>query len=189
VTRRGPGPAARAAAALVALLTGCGYSTGSLTRRQERRVHLPLFENRTFYRDIEVGLTRQVEKELASRPGISIAPPERADIVLAGTIVGFDQRVLSEDPQDRVRESSVVTRVRIEVRDARTGTVQRAFEVRDRAEFVTERGETLASATAESFFDLARRIVDGLEDDFPRASREARARGDPPAPDDRATTE
>ena len=162
-----------AAGALAGLATGCGYSAGPLTRRVERRVHLPIFENRTFYRDLEIELTRQVEKELSSRPGISIVPPESADIVLAGTIVDFEQHVLSEDSQDRVRESSVLARVRIEVRDARTGGVQRAYEVRDRAEFLIDRGETLASATREAFFDLARRIVDGLEGDFPRASDRA----------------
>jgi outer membrane lipopolysaccharide assembly protein LptE/RlpB len=164
----------RVAAALVALLGGCGYSAGPLTRRVERRVHLPMFENRTYYRDLELDLTRQVEKELASRPGISIVPPERADIVLAGTIVDFKQHVLSEDPQDRVRESSVITYVRMEVRDPRSGAIRRAYELSDRAEFLTQRGETLATAAAESFFDLARRIVDGLEDDFPHASAAAR---------------
>ncbi len=159
---------------LVLPLVGCGYSSGPLTPRVRRAVYLPLFENRTWYRDLEIELTRQVEKELASRPGISIVPPERADIVLAGTIVDFEQRVLSEDSEDRVRESSAVTRVRIDVLDARTGTVQRTFEVRDRAEFVAARGESLGLATSESFFDVARRIVDGLEDDFPRASAAAR---------------
>jgi hypothetical protein len=158
-----------------AIGSGCGYSAGPLTRHAERRVHLPMFENRTFYRDLEIDLTRQVEKELASRPGISIVPLERADIVLAGAIVGFDQHVLSEDPQDRVRESSVTTHIRMEVRDPQSGTVRRFYELTDRAEFLTQRGETLSSAAAESFFDLARRIVDGLEDDFPHASAAARA--------------
>jgi hypothetical protein len=168
-----------AALALLAA-AGCGYSAGPLTSGANRRIHVPLFENRTFYRDLEISLTSQVEKELASRPGISIVPPDRADIVLAGTIVDFEQRVLSEDAEDRVQESSVVTRVRIEVRDARTGAVRRAYEVRDRAEFLTSRGETLASATSESFFDLARRVADGLEDDFPRASESARGGGGAP---------
>lgn len=158
----------------VALLAGCGYSAGPLTPRERRSVHLPLFENRTWYRDLEIELTRQVEKELASRPGISIAPPERADIVLAGTIVEFEQRVLSEDSEDRVRESSAVAQVRIDVLDARTGALQRWFVVRDRAEFLPARGESLGLATSESFFDLARKIVDGLEGDFPRASPAAR---------------
>ena len=163
-----------AALAAFVLLANCGYSAGPLTPRERRAVHLPLFENRTWYRDLEIELTRQVQKELASRPGISIATPERADIVLAGTIVDFEQRVLSEDSEDRVRESSAVARVRIEVLDARTGALQRWFEVRDRAEFLPARGESLGSATSESFFDIARKIVDGLEGHFPRASPAAR---------------
>lgn len=174
--------ALRPALAALALLASCGYSAGPLTRSTDRRIHLPIFVNQTFYRDLEIGLTQQVEKELASRPGISIVPSERADIVLAGTIVDFSQHVLSEDPQDRVRESSVLTRVRIEVRDPRSGTVRRAFEVSDRAEFLTESGETIVSAARESFVDLARKIVDGLEGDFPRSSRSSPQAASPDGP-------
>jgi hypothetical protein len=161
-------------AALVLVAPRCGYSAGPLVRPNERRVHVPIFKNETLYRDLEVEMTRLVEKELASRPGISIAPLESADIVLAGTIVDYDQHVLSEDVGDRVRESSTVTRVRIDVKDARSGAPRRSFEVRDRAEFLAARGETLTSATSRSFFDLARRIVDGLEADFPHATKRSK---------------
>lgn len=179
---------ALATAALVASpLAGCGYSAGPLVAAERRRVHVPLFENRTWYRDLEVELTRQVEKELASRPGISISPREGADIVLAGSIVDFAQRVLSEDSEDRVRESSAITRVQVDVVDARSGALLKRYSIRDRAEFHAGRGESLGSATSESFFDVARRIVDGLEDDFPRAS--PAARGEAPAPSGREGSE
>lgn len=168
----------RLAAAALALLPGCGYSAGPLTHHEYRRVYLPMFRNQTFWRDFEVGLTHEVEKELGSRPGISIAPQEGADIVLAGTIVDFQQHVLTESTTDAVRESSTVTRVRVDVKDAHTGEVERTYEVRYRATFVPANGETAQTAAATSFVALARRIVDGLEDDFPRAS--AAARGDAP---------
>ncbi|MSR47740.1 MAG: hypothetical protein EXS13_11880 [Planctomycetes bacterium] len=159
--------------ALLALAT-CGYSVGSITQRGHRRIHLPLFVNETFYRDLEVELTRQVAKELASRPGVSIVPLEQAEVVLVGTIVDFEQRVLSEDAEDQVLESSVMTRVRIEVRDARTGVVARTYSVSDRAEFLAAGSGSLNAATSEAFFDVARRVVDGLESDFPRASASSR---------------
>lgn len=164
----------RLAAAALALLPACGYSAGPLTRHEFRRVYLPMFRNQTFWRDFEVGLTHEVEKELATRPGISIVPQESADIVLAGTIVDFQQHVLTESTTDAVRESSTVTRVRVDVKDARTGEVQRTYEVRYRAAFIPANGETAQSAAQTSFPPLARRIVDGLEDDFPRASGTAR---------------
>lgn len=168
----------RMAAAALALLPGCGYSAGPLTHHEYRRVYLPMFRNQTFWRDFEVGLTHEVEKELGARPGISIVPQEGADIVLAGTIVDFQQHVLTESTTDAVRESSTVTRVRVDVKDARTGEVERTYEVRYRATFVPANGETAQTAAATSFVALARRIVDGLEDDFPRAS--AAARGEAP---------
>ena len=162
--------------AWLAIASGCGYSTGSLVDRRMRRVYLPMFHNQTYYRDFEVELTRQVEREIASRPGIFIVPRDQADIVLTGTIVDFRLRVLSEDDRDRVRESSATTTVRISIEDARSGRVLKSYEVSDRAEFFLARGENQATATAESFFDLARKIVQGLEQEFPRSSRTPRDR-------------
>lgn len=163
---------------LLALLTGCGYSTGNLMRTEYRRVYLPMFQNETYFRDFEVSLTRQVQRELSSRPGIFIVPRDQADIVLAGTITDFRIRTLSEDDRDRVRESSALTRVRIEVRDARDQSLLQQYEVLDRAEAFLARGENLATATDESFFDLARKIVNGLEEQFPQASQRPRRRGE-----------
>lgn len=182
MNRRGWLRPGRLAAAALALLPGCGYSAGPLTRHEYRRVYLPMFRNQTFWRDFEVGLTHEVEKELATRPGISIAPQESADIVLAGTIVDFQQHVLTESTTDAVRESSTVTRVRVDVKDARTGEVQRTYEVRYRATFTPANGETAQTGAAVSFVQLAKRIVDGLEDDFPRASATARGETPPDVP-------
>ncbi len=169
------------ASALLWLASACGYTAGSVTRHEAQSIYVPMFQNQTFWRDFEVGLTREVEKELAARPGISIVPQERADIVLYGTIVDFQQHVLTESSKtDAVQESSTVTRVRIDVKDARTGDLVRTFTVRYRAAFVPANGETVQTAANTSFVNLARRIADGLEDDFPHASAEAR--GEPSAP-------
>jgi hypothetical protein len=169
---------AAAAAAAFALVAACGYSAGPLTRHDFRRVYIPMFRNLTFWRDFEVGLTHEVEIELGARPGISIVPQESADIVLAGTIVDFQQHVLTESTTDAVRESSTVMRVRVDVKDARTGEVERTFEVRYRSTFIPSDGQTATTSAQSSFVPLARRIVDGIEDDFPRAS--ATARGETP---------
>ena len=182
--RRALRSAAPIALALAGLAAACGYSAGPLGRHESQQVCVPMFQNQTFWRDFEVGLTREVEKELAARPGISIAPRERADIVLEGTIVDFEQHVLTESKTDAVSESSTVTRVRIDVKDAKTGDLVRTFTVRYRAAFVPANGETVQTAANTSFVNLARRIADGLEGDFPRASAEARgsARGEAPVP-------
>jgi len=166
---------------LASLAAACGYSAGPLTRHEARQVYVPMFQNQTFWRDFEVGLTREVEKELAARPGISIVPPERADIVLNGTIVDFQQHVLTESKTDAVQESSTVTVVRIDVKNLKTDKVT-TFTVRYRAAFVPANGETVQTAANTSFVNLARRIADGLEDDFPRASPEARGESAAPAP-------
>jgi hypothetical protein len=56
--------------------------------------------------------------------------------------------------------------VQVSLLDRATGKVLKTATVRDRAEFVTGRGETLLTAQRESFADLARRIVYTLEEGF-----------------------
>ena len=126
---------------LIPTLPGCAYQVGSLTRPGFERVSLPMFGNETFFRDLEVQLTQQVARELSSRPGISIVPSERADIVVVGTILEFRQGVISEDDSDRIRESSAWTRVRIEIRDARRPDRRlKTYEAADRALYVAKQG-------------------------------------------------
>jgi hypothetical protein len=145
---------------------------GSLVPEDRRRVFLPTFRNNTLWRDLEIELTRQVERELASRPGMFIVGREEADIVLSGTIVDFRQQVVSEDTRNRVRESAAITTVRIEIVDARDPhRVLRSYQVRDRSDFYIVSGDALAAAQTDSYLDLARLIVDGLEGDIPRATR------------------
>jgi len=49
------------AAVVLPLLVGCqGYRTEPLMPAEARRIAVPVFENDTFYRDIELSLTRDV---------------------------------------------------------------------------------------------------------------------------------
>ena len=153
--------------------SSCGYSVGSLVPREYRRVSVPVFENTTYWRDLELALTREVASELASRPGLFLVKEDEADVVLRGTIVDFQTRVLIEDNRDRVRESSARTTVRVDLLEARGGALLKSFRVTDRAEFFFDRGERLATATGESFIDLARKVVNVLEEEFPRTSERA----------------
>ena len=152
----------------VAMAAGCGYSTASLVRPEFHRVYLPMFRNETFYRDVEVQVTQQVQRELASRSGIFIVPQEQADIVLEGTIVDVFQRVLTENQLNQIQETSATLRIHVDLRDAQSGTVLKSYEVTDRAEFLVSQGGALEAVSVESFFDVARMIVQGLEQEFPR---------------------
>lgn len=154
-------------AALLLGAVGCaGYRTDSLFPAGARRIAVPVFENKTFFRLIEVDLTRSVCDELRVRPGIHVVSPEDADIILEGTIEDVDQRVLAITDRQRPTEESATTKVRCRVVDARTGLELKSFEESERVDFAVRSGEGLQTAQREAFYDLARKIVFQLESDW-----------------------
>ena len=162
--------AARAAAALALalpfVLWGCGYSQGSLIAEGNHLVALPIFGNETFYRGLEFRLTEAVAREIELRPGIQVVSQKDAEIVLTGKITKVQKSVLSETEDDRVRETAATIIVEVDIVDARTGEVRKHFTIQDVSTFALARGETLITAEAESFLELARKIVWHLEEPF-----------------------
>lgn len=154
-------------ALLVAGAACAGYRSDTLFPANARRIQVPIFENETFYRQIELSLTRSVCDELRVRPGIFVVGEGGdADIILRGTITGVDQRVLSITKDRRATESSATTEVECEVVDARTEKVLKKFNTRERIDFALQTGEGLQTAQREAFYELARKIVFEMEADW-----------------------
>jgi hypothetical protein len=65
-----------------------------------------------------------------------------------------------------VRESSATITVEVDLVDPRTGHVRNHFVISEATAFALARGETLITAEAESFLELARKIVWHLEEPF-----------------------
>ena len=155
------------AALAASSLPGCsGYRSDPLFPKAARRIAVPIFENQTFFRQIELDLTRSVCDELRARPGIHVVDPSAADIVLEGTIRSVDQRVLSITRNRRSSESSATTRVNCRVIDARTGQELKQFTTTERVDFALQTGEGLQTAQRLAYYELARKIVYELEADW-----------------------
>ncbi len=146
---------------LLASVTGCGYSMGSLVRDDIRKVSVTLVENPTFRRDLEFLLTADLKAAILSRTELRIVDESQADVVLVGRILNVREQVLIEDRVDNVAESSVLITVEFRAVDQRDGT-EKTVRLTDRAEFLTGRGEDFASATEESFTDLSEALVYNL---------------------------
>jgi len=152
---------------LTAAVSGCaGYRSDSLFPQSARRIAVPIFQNETFFRQIELDLTRSVCDELRARPGIHVVDPAEADIVLEGVIDNVDQRVLSITRNRRSSESSATTRVSCRVLDARTGDELKTFSTSERVDFALQTGEGLQTAQRLAYYELARKIVYQLEADW-----------------------
>jgi hypothetical protein len=155
---------------LAALLggAGCGYSVGYEDFGPDgRTVAVRVVDNRSFRQRIELPLTRQILEQLPILGELRPAAPDRADTVLEVVLADVQGQTLVGAGQGYpVREGSLDFVAEVRLRDRPTGAVLREATVLDRAEFRSPVGETEASAIDESTYDLARKIVLALEDEF-----------------------
>lgn len=149
--------------ALAGAPLGCGYDTGSMLPGGAQAVAVDVFENDTFYRELEITLARRLTRELRRRTTYRIASRDEADVILDGRILRVDRPVLVETEDDLVSEQGVTVTAHVELTRRADGVVLDAFDLSNRAEFVVERGETLETAFEEALGDLAEDILARLE--------------------------
>ena len=150
---------------LLALISGCGYTTKSLISRKINSIYIPIFENDTFRRGLEFDLTTAVKDEIMSNTKLRILQKDSADTILTGRIMKVTEGMLSSNVEDNIVESRVTISVYIKLVDRRTGrTLVEKEDLKQSAEFVVKRGENINTASQESLALLAREIVYSLEE-------------------------
>jgi len=130
------------------------------------RIYVPYFQNDTYYRGLEEKLTDAVIARINERSDLYLVDRDCAEMILEGRITDYKQRVLSQDRQNRVLESSALTTVSVKLVRARDGKVIGRATFSDRAEFFPGKGESLETSQQESFRVLAYRIVSIVEKGF-----------------------
>jgi Lipopolysaccharide-assembly len=157
---------------VVIAISGCGYTVGNSFHPDIRTVSVPIFENDTFRRGIEVQLTEAVQKEIQQRTPYRLAKGLDADTRLTGRIVQSRKDVLGENHFDDPRDLQLSLMIVTKWENLRTGEVLAQQEVplsphavplSADAEFVPEVGQSLATGTQEALQRLARRIVNMME--------------------------
>jgi hypothetical protein len=128
----GPAPGFLIGHVLIALLAGCtacGYHANPEDeRRTDETFRLPAiavipFETKSYRRGLEITLSRRVADEIRARSPQSPSSADAADWHVTGTITRADERVLSGDTDDSVRESSFWITCEIVVRDPNTDKI------------------------------------------------------------------
>ncbi len=152
------------AAFVFVLVSGCGYSQKSLIDRKINTIYISIFENNTFVRGIEFDIAKAVKDEIMSRTSLRIVQKDSADVIMTGEIGGSAQAALSQS-RDNIVESSVSISASVELLDTRTGRTMGAG-VGGSASFIVDRGENVQSATEEAIANLARGLVDNLEEEW-----------------------
>lgn len=160
--------------ALCALLglMGCGYVVGSPFRNDVRTVHVPVFQNDSMRRGIELQLTEAVQKRIQDRTPYRLAKAAYADTILTGKIVSIDKRPENQTSRDDPRELELSLVVSVRWEDRRTGQVlaerqipidAQYAQLMTQSSFAPETGQSLATATQDVTNQLAQEIVSLME--------------------------
>lgn len=148
-------------------LVGCGYSAKSLLRSNVRSIYVPIFDNNTFWRGYEFSLTEAVRDQILLRTRLQIVDKDEADSVLFGKITQVDENELINDRRDNIVESRVFISAEFRWVDKRTGrTIVERKNIKQPAELIVRRNETLTSASNEAFVGVAQGIVEAMEEDW-----------------------
>jgi len=148
-------------------LTGCGYELGYPTLAEGvRTVSVEVAGNQTYRQGLEIQLTRDLYEALPRHANLVVADRRSADARLVVEIVSAEERALAQGGKDPVKEGAIDLAVKVRLIRNRDGTTIRESRILDRAEFRVPVGENLTTATRESAYDLARKIVLSLEPGF-----------------------
>lgn len=150
-------------AALLALLSGCGYSTQRPFPQNVQTVYVEMFQNRDFRKDLEFRLSEAVIKRLEMDSNYRLASRSQADTIVSGEIVEVRQNTLGDDFRtDLPRETAVTFVVSFRWKDQRSGKI---LAERRRVSYTT----TYITPVGESFFDGASRGLEGVAEQLVEA--------------------
>jgi hypothetical protein len=154
-----------------AALTACaGYELASTYRQDVETVHVPLFDNTTFFYDLEVDLTDAIVKEINRTTPWRATSSAAADTTLSGSITDAElANLTTANESGFVQESAYELAVAFEWRRGGTGEVlvaRRNFRVAE--PFVPARGanERIEVGQAAAIDRLARDIVAELRESW-----------------------
>jgi len=148
----------------VAALSGCSYSHNRLLRDDIHTVHIPVFDNKTWRRGLEVELTRAVLDEVKLHTRLLIAAKHDADSTLEGELLEFTTEIITKTEDDVVLLKRITVKAQFRWVDNLTG--------RDIVPSQTVVETTIVpplpgeSVEEKPFAKLAQRIVERMEKDW-----------------------
>lgn len=147
-----------------------GYHAGGLYDTSIRTVAVPVFKNRTFYRETEFRLTEALIKQIESRTPYKVVRTGEADTSITGTVLSVDQRLLSRDFTTGItQEAQVVITASFEWKDLRTGKIiRKRSRIMGTGVYVPTRGvgEPVDVAEYAAVDQLGREIVSVMATDW-----------------------
>lgn len=151
-------------------LTGCGYSFRSTAPHGLQTLYVETFRNQTFEPGLESELTNETIDRFLFDGTLQIAPQEKADAVLTGTLTTYLREPLGFTSAEEVEEYRLTLFVDLTLWDARRKKVlweEKRF-VGDTTFFTTgSAAKSEEKARKDALKELARRIVDRTVEEWP----------------------
>ncbi len=156
--------------AVMLMLQGCGYTQTELFNTEYQSVAVPIFQNKTFYRGVELDLTEALIKEIELRSPYKVVATRTAQTVLEGQIVSISQRPLSNTREGGlVQETELTMVVNFLWKQQSDGkTLRRRDGIIAVGRYVasTPISEPMATGQHIATQEMAKRIVDTMRSDW-----------------------
>ena len=169
-TRWRPIQCACGGAVLFALtLTGCslkGYSNTTLYPKEVTSVSVHMFDNRTFWRDMEYDLTDALSKRIeAKTPYKIISDDDLADTVISGQITNVRKSVLIRDREiGSALQNEMLSQAVVSWKNLKTGELLiDSQEISATSQYSESLNQGVGYATNLAANKLAERIIELME--------------------------
>ncbi len=147
-----------------------GYGSKSIYDTSIHTIAVPIFQNRTFYREYEFQLTESLIKDIEAHTPYKVTRDTSADTMLTGTILSVDQHLLSRQLDTGVvQEAELVMTVSFEWKDLRTGRIiRKRSRVLGAGQYVATRGlsESVEVGGHAAVTQVSREIVSVMAADW-----------------------
>ncbi len=158
---------------LMLSIAGCGYTTGSLLPGKYRKIAIQPFQNKTNYINentsglyvpqLEGNVRTAIIDRFLFDGNLRVADPDKADLVLSGDLIAFEQDELRQDVNQNVQEYRARVVVSLTLTDTATGKVlwKEPSFAGEKTYFLTgPQAQTQSAAIDAALTDLATRIVE-----------------------------
>ncbi len=161
---------------LPALAGGCGYTTQTVLPHQIKTLHVNTFQNKIplsrvypYEPGLEIKIASAIIRRLHRDGNLKVVSRERADAVLEGELIGFDQEGVRFTGLERIEEYRLYLVVAFRLRDPKTGEIlwEEPNFSGDASYFVVGTRAISRGEAADRAIDrLARNVVDRIVEDW-----------------------
>ena len=158
---------------LLMVLSSCGYTTGSLLPSSFHTIHVEPFENKIEFVSenvrglyvplLETKIRTAVIGRFQLDGHLRLSDSDKSDLVLKGTLTGFERDDLRTDDNQNVQEYRLRITVSLTMMDQTTGRVfysEPSFSGESTYFTSGPQAKSESSALNDTLTDLARRIVE-----------------------------